>query len=97
LVMIAFGIATAVSSAGSVVAFVAAHIGAGSGMVPSGFHGVLVQLPLAVIAAAAWGQVGAIYLLMRQSANQQEIEDIAISPVDRRQAELPSLSAAAQP
>jgi hypothetical protein len=94
LVMIAFGIAWAVSSAGSVAAVLAVHLGGGSSRVPTGFQTVLSQLPLAVGGAAFWGQVGAIYLLMRQSANQQEIEDLAISPVDRREAELPSLHTA---
>jgi len=52
---------------------------------------LLGHLPFAVAITAAWGQVGAIYLLMRQAANDQEIEDIAVSPVDTRVADMPTL------
>lgn len=91
LMLVVYLIAVAVSSAGLGLAVAAARIGAGGGAGPIWLQGVIGHLPLAVAAAAIWGLTGAIYLLMRQSANQQEIEDIAVSPVDLRAAEMPTL------
>lgn len=53
--------------------------------------GVLSRLPLGFGIAAAWGLIGGLYLLMRQAANDQEIEDIPVSPIDMRPTELPTL------
>lgn len=53
--------------------------------------GVLSRLPLGFGIAAAWGLIGGLYLLMRQAANDQEIEDIPVSPIDLRPTELPTL------
>lgn len=91
LMLVVYLIAVAVSSAGLGLAVAAARIGAGGGAGPIWLQAVIGHLPLAVAAAAIWGLSGAIYLLMRQSANQQEIEDIAVSPVDLRAAEMPTL------
>jgi len=91
LMMIVYLIAVAVSSAGLGLAVAAAQVGAGGGSGPVWWQALIGHLPLAVAAAAIWGLTGAIYLLMRQSANQQEIEDIAVSPVDLREAEMPTL------
>ncbi len=52
---------------------------------------IFASLTMAVTMTAATAEVGAIYLLLRKDANQQEIEDLAISPVDLRRAELPTL------
>jgi hypothetical protein len=54
-------------------------------------EGVLSRLPLGFGVAAAWGLIGGLYLLMRQAANDQEIEDIPVSPIDLRPTELPTL------
>lgn len=67
------------------------QIGAGDSNAPQGYRWLLVRLPLAVAVTAVWGQVGAIYLLMRQVANEQEIEDIAISPTDTQTIDMPTL------
>jgi len=67
------------------------RIGSGEAAAPQWFQWLLVQLPWAVANTAAWGQVGAIYLLMRKAANDQEIEDIAVSPVDTQTADMPTL------
>ncbi len=52
---------------------------------------MLAHLAPAIALTAAWGLIGATYLLLRKDANQQEIEDIAISPIDLHRAELPML------
>lgn len=91
LAMIVFRIAQAVSSAGMTIATAAARSGSGNRSGQTALAFVMEQLPLAVGAAAAWGMLGALYLLMRQSANQQEVEDIAVSPVELREAEMPTL------
>jgi hypothetical protein len=69
------------------------QIGSGDRTVPHGFRWLLLRLPPAVALTAGWGQVGAIYLLMRQAANDQEVEDIATSPTDTKIAEMPNLKA----
>ncbi len=69
------------------------QIGSGDRTVPRGFQWFLLRLPPAVALTACWGQVGAIYLLMRQAANDQEVEDIATSPTDAKVAEIPNLKA----
>ncbi len=94
LTMIVFLIAVAVSSAGLVLATAAARAGSGNEAGQAWLQWIVGHLPLAVAAAAMWGLVGAVYLLMRQSANQQEIEDIAVSPVELRAAEMPTLQTA---
>jgi hypothetical protein len=66
------------------------QIGMGESEPPTSFRWLLMRLPVAVFLAAVWGQIGAIYLLMRQVANDQELEDIAISAVDRNDAKLES-------
>ena len=52
---------------------------------------VLAYLPLAVGVVSWAATLGATYLLLRRDANQQEIEDIAVSSLDQRKSELPSL------
>jgi hypothetical protein len=91
LAAICFYLALAVSSAALSITASAVRFGAGDFVSPTAYRIVLQCVPHAVGIAAAWGLVGATYLLMRQSANQQEIEDIAISPIDSRGAELPTL------
>lgn len=78
---------------GSASAVVDAAVGMG-GRFPefaSLVEGVLSRLPLGFGVAAAWGLIGGLYLLMRQAANDQEIEDIPVSPIDLRPTELPTL------
>lgn len=67
------------------------RIGSGEAVTPQWFQWLLVRLPWAVANTAVWGQVGGIYLLMRKSANDQEIEDIAVSPIDAKAADMPTL------
>lgn len=78
---------------GSASAVVDASIGMGSRFpeFASLVEGVLSRLPLGFGIAAAWGLIGGLYLLMRQAANDQEIEDIPVSPIDMRPTELPTL------
>ena len=66
-------------------------IGSGGEALPRMLGTCLSSFSSAIVVTAAWGSVGAIYLLMRQAANDQEIEDIAVSPVDLREPELPVL------
>lgn len=67
----------------------ALQFGAGqANAAPLLYQYLLAVLPTAVAWTAACGQVGAIYLLMRQSANDQELEDIAVSPTDTQSTEL---------
>ena len=53
---------------------------------------VLTQLPHTVWLTTFFASLGATYLLLRKHANQQEIEDVAVSPIDNRRSELPSLN-----
>lgn len=66
-------------------------IGSGGEALPRMLGACLSSFSTAIVVTAAWGSVGAIYLLIRQAANDQEIEDIAVSPVDLREPELPVL------
>lgn len=66
-------------------------IGSGGEVLPRTLGACLSSLSSAIVMTAAWGLIGAIYLLIRQAANDQEIEDIAVSPVDLREPELPVL------
>lgn len=52
---------------------------------------ILANLSLATTMTTLWATFGAVYLLLRQDANQQEIEDIAVSEIDRRSSKLPTL------
>jgi hypothetical protein len=52
---------------------------------------VLAYLPFSVGVVSWAATLGATYLLLRRDANQQEIEDIAVSPLDHHKSELPSL------
>jgi hypothetical protein len=91
LVAIVWHLASLVAGAASMVGGWGLQIGSGNSIAPQGYQWLLARLPLAVALTAAWGQVGAIYLLMRQAANDQEVEDIATSPTDTRLADMPSL------
>ena len=83
---------------GSWLAAAAAHLGgfavrlgSGSESMANSLSGRLAHLPLAIGVTAAWGLTGAVYLLLRQAANEQEIEDIAVTEYDMRPPDLPSL------
>lgn len=91
LVAIVWQLATWVAFAAVSIGGWGLQIGSGAATAPQGYRLLLGHLPFAVAITAAWGQVGAIYLLMRQAANDQEIEDIAVSPVDTRVADMPTL------
>lgn len=67
------------------------RFGSGSDSLAAGLASCLALLPSAMAITALWGQIGAIYLLMRQAANDQEIEDIAVTAYDMRPDGLPSL------
>jgi hypothetical protein len=84
-------LAYSIAFAGMAIGDLAIDIGAGVPADPGLFSLGLAMLPAAITMTAAWGLVGATYLLMRQAANQQELEDIAISDVDTAKPELPSL------
>ena len=84
-------LAYSIAVAGMAIGDLAIGIGAGRPAYPVLFSLGLAMLPAAITMTAAWGLIGATYLLMRQAANQQEIEDIAISDVDTAKPELPSL------
>jgi len=90
LLAIAWVMATAVSAAAILIGEMALRIGSGA-EAPKLWVLILARLPLAVTLTAGWGQIGAIYLLLRQAANDQEIEDIAVSEVDLRPADMPTL------
>lgn len=66
-------------------------IGSGDEVLPRMLGPCLNTFSSAIVITAACGLIGAIYLLMRQAANDQEVEDIAVSPVDLREPELPVL------
>jgi hypothetical protein len=84
-------IAYSIAFSGMAIGSFAIRIGTGTSDHPVLFSLGLAMLPAAITMTAAWGLIGATYLLMRQAANQQEIEDIAISDVDTAKADLPSL------
>ncbi len=63
----------------------------GSESLPKLLCMVLVHLPTAVWMTTFFATWGAVYLLLRQDANQQEIEDLAVTEIDRRENSLPSL------
>jgi hypothetical protein len=84
-------LAYSIAFAGMAIGYFAIGIGAGVPADPGLFSLGLAMLPAAITMTAAWGLIGATYLLMRQAANQQELEDIAISDVDTAKPELPSL------
>lgn len=69
----------------------ALRIASGRPEPPLALTTLLTALPYAVAATAWLSQWGAIYLLLRQSANGQEIEDIFADHSDRQSADLPSL------
>lgn len=91
LVAIAWLLATLVAAAAMSIGGWGLRIGSGQANAPQGYQWLLVRLPLAVACTAAWGQIGAIYLLLRQAANDQEVEDIATSPIDTRSTDMPTL------
>jgi hypothetical protein len=91
MVAIVWQLALLVTHAAILVGGWGLQIGSGETSMPRGFQWLLLRLPLAAAFTAGWGQVGAIYLLMRQAANDQEVEDIATSPSDTRFTDMPNL------
>lgn len=91
LVAIVWLLATLVATAAISIGGWGLRIGSGRANAPQGYQWLLVRLPIAVAFTAAWGQIGAIYLLLRQAANDQEVEDIATSPIDTRSTDMPTL------
>jgi len=91
LVAIVWQLANWVAAAALSIGGWGLRIGSGEAAAPRWFQWLLVRLPWAVANTAAWGQVGAIYLLMRKAANDQEIEDITVSPIDTKAADMPTL------
>ncbi|HBJ39099.1 MAG TPA: hypothetical protein DDZ51_31005 [Planctomycetaceae bacterium] len=91
LIVIVWQLATLVAGAAISIGGWGLRVGSGQASAPQGYRWLLVRLPIAVALTAAWGQIGAIYLLMRQAANDQEVEDIATSPIDTQSAEMPTL------
>lgn len=84
-------IATAVAYAGAVIVGRLFALVSGDEPLPMVIRVVLSDLPLAVMMTTLWATLGAVYLLLRKDANQQEIEDIAVSEIDRRASALPTL------
>lgn len=91
LVLITYGIGWAVAGAALNLGGAAARAGSAGLPPPAAAAWLLSALPTAVALSTLWAMVGAIYLLMRQAANGQEIEEIAVSEVDRQAAQLPTL------
>lgn len=90
--LVVIGIAAnAIAFAAQTLGGVALAVGSGGDALTRTLAGCLSSFSWAIVVTAAWGLIGAIYLLMRQAANDQEIEDIAVSPVDLREPELPVL------
>ena len=91
LVLITYGIGRAVAGTALNLGTAAARAGSAGLTPPAAYAWLLSALPAAVALSTLWAMVGAIYLLMRQAANGQEIEEIAVSEVDRQTAQLPTL------
>jgi hypothetical protein len=90
--LVVIGIAAnAIAFAAQTFGGVALAVGSGGDALARTLAACLGSFSWAIVITAAWGLIGAIYLLMRQAANDQEIEDIAVSPVDLREPELPVL------
>lgn len=90
--LVVIGIAAnAIAFAARTLGGAALAFGSGGDLSSRAMAGCLSSFPSAIVVTAALGLIGAIYLLMRQAANDQEIEDIAVSPVDLREPELPVL------
>jgi len=66
-------------------------LAAGGETLPLAIRVVLAHFPIAVWMTSFFAVLGGIYLLLRKDANDQEIEDIIVSVVDQRSAELPTL------
>jgi hypothetical protein len=84
-------IARAVFAASLFISFHVYSVASGGEELPLVIRIVLTHLPHGTWVAAVCALLGATYLLLRKSANQQEIEDVAVSPIDTRKSELPSL------
>lgn len=67
------------------------RLGSGGESLPIAIRVVLAHLPLAVTMTAFFAVLGAVYLLLRKDANEQEIEEIVVSTIDQRTVDLPSL------
>lgn len=83
--------ARAVAIVAAVISTEVYSLGSSGQPLPYVIRLVLAHLPLAVGVVSWAATLGATYLLLRRDANQQEIEDIAVSPLDQRKSELPSL------
>jgi len=80
-----------VAFVGSLLGSLAYSLGSGGEPLPLAIRVVLAHLPIAVWMTSFFAVLGGIYLLLRKDANEQEIEDIVLSAVDRNSAELPTL------
>lgn len=85
------GIALCVASAGEWIAREVHALTSGGEALPALTQTLLFQFPFAAAACTFFSTFGAAYLLLRKEANEQEMEDIAVSPIDRRRNEMPTL------
>ncbi|TVP95474.1 MAG: hypothetical protein EA381_18790 [Planctomycetaceae bacterium] len=89
LLLVTFG--SWLASAATHLGGFAVRLGSGSDSMATSLAGPLAYLPLALGVTTAWGLAGAVYLLMRLAANEQEMEDIAVTEYEMRPPDLPSL------
>lgn len=86
------GFALLVAGAAAVIGAAGLQLGSGREDWATGFRAMMLTFPQAAVTTTLCGLLGAIYLLMRQAASGQEVEDIAVSPADTRPADLPALA-----
>ncbi len=84
-------LAEAITRAAIGVSAYALRIGSGTDVTTAWLLPMLTRFASAVVWTAAWGLVGATYLVMRQATSDQEVEDITVSAVDQQPPTMPSL------
>jgi len=84
-------IAYAVAWAANVITMPVYAIASGGKSLPFVVTTSLAAIPFAAVACTWFATFGATYLMLRYDANDQEIEDVVVSAVDRKSKELPTL------
>jgi len=91
LTVLISGITYCVASAGELVASHVHSLVSGGKALPTLMQRLLTLFPFAAALCTFFSTFGAMYLLLRSDANQQEVEDVAVSAIDRRRNEMPTL------
>lgn len=91
LTVLVSSITYCVAWAGELVASQVHWLASGGNALPTLMQRLLMLFPAAAALCTFFSTFGAMYLLLRNDANQQEVEDVAVSAIDRRRSEMPTL------